>query len=132
MFDLSGKTALVTGANTGLGQAMALALAKAGADIALIGRTKPTQTLEQITKTGVKSVSISADLSRADAVAEIVDTAVSKLGRADILVNNAGIQFVSVDYLVGATVAAVLSCFRIGSIIVVLASVSVFFAIRYF
>ena len=44
----------------------------------------------------------------------------------------AGIQFVSVDYLVGATVAAVLSYFRIGSIIVVLASVSVFFAIRYF
>ena len=48
MFDLSGKTALVTGANTGLGQAMALALAGAGADIALIGRTAPTETLSLI------------------------------------------------------------------------------------
>lgn len=91
MFDLSGKTALVTGANTGLGQGMALALAQAGADIALIGRTEPAQTLEQIAKTGVKSVSITADLSRADAAAEIIAEAVSKLGRADILVNNAGI-----------------------------------------
>ena len=91
MFDLSGKTALITGANTGLGQAMALALAEAGADIALIGRTAPTETLEQITKTGMKCVSISADLSCADAVTEIIDAAVSQLGRADILVNNAGI-----------------------------------------
>ena len=91
MFDLSGKTALITGANTGLGQAMALALAEAGADIALIGRTAPTETLEQITKTGMKCVSISADLSGADAVTEIIDAAVSQLGRADILVNNAGI-----------------------------------------
>lgn len=91
MFDLSGKTALVTGANTGLGQAMALALAEAGADIALIGRTEPVETLEQIAKIGVKGVSITADLSRADAASEIIDAAVSKLGRADILVNNAGI-----------------------------------------
>lgn len=91
MFDLSGKAALITGANTGLGQAMALALAGAGADIALIGRTDPTETIEQITKTGVKSVSITADLSHADAVAKIINQAVSKLGRADILVNNAGI-----------------------------------------
>ncbi len=91
MFDLSGKTALVTGANTGLGQGMALALAQAGADIALIGRTEPNETLEQISKTGVKCVSIKADLSNADAVADIIDETVSKLGRADILVNNAGI-----------------------------------------
>ena len=91
MFDLSGKTALITGANTGLGQGMALALAKAGANIALIGRTEPTQTLELMSKTGIKCVSIKADLSNADAVTEIVDETVSKLGRADILVNNAGI-----------------------------------------
>jgi len=44
-FDLSKKIALVTGANTGLGQSMALALAKAGADIVLIGRSKPTEVL---------------------------------------------------------------------------------------
>lgn len=91
MFDLSGKTALVTGANTGLGQGMALALAGARANIALIGRTEPTDTLEHIAKIGVKGVSITADLNHADAVAEIIDEAVLKLGRVDILVNNAGI-----------------------------------------
>jgi len=47
-FDLSGKTALVTGANTGLGQGIAIALAQAGADIALIGRSTPTETLEKL------------------------------------------------------------------------------------
>lgn len=91
MFDLSGKTALVTGANTGLGQAMALALAGAGADIALIGRTDPTETIEQITKIGVKCVSIKADLAQAEAATNIIAEAISELGRADILVNNAGI-----------------------------------------
>jgi len=90
-FDLSGKTALVTGANTGLGQGMALALAKAGADIALIGRSEPIETLKLIKKIGVKSHSILTDLGNADTVADIVAEAVSELGRADILVNNAGI-----------------------------------------
>lgn len=91
MFDLSGKVALVTGANTGLGQGMALALAEAGADIALIGRSEPTETLQEISKIGVKSHSILADLSKADTVADIIDEAAAKLGGVDILVNNAGI-----------------------------------------
>lgn len=91
MFDLSGKTALVTGANTGLGQGMALALAQAGADVALAGRSEPIETLAQIAKTGVRTHSIIADLADADTVAEIVAEAVSVLGRVDILVNNAGI-----------------------------------------
>ena len=91
MFDLSGKVAIVTGANTGLGQGMAVALAKAGADIALVGRTPPSDTIEQITKFDVKSQAIMADLSDADAVTDVVAETVSQLGRADILVNNAGI-----------------------------------------
>lgn len=90
-FDLTGKTALVTGANTGLGQGMAVALAQAGANVALIGRSEPTETLEIIAKTGVKTHSIKADLGEADKVADIVAEAVSELGGADILVNNAGI-----------------------------------------
>jgi len=91
MFDLTGKTALVTGANTGLGQGMVLALADAGADIALIGRTEPTETLSAIKKTGVKSHSIHANLEDVDTVADIISEVVSKLGSADILINNAGI-----------------------------------------
>jgi len=90
LFDLTDKTALVTGGNTGLGQAMAIALAQAGADIALIGRTEPTETQEQIAKSGVHSTFIHADLSAADKAAGIISSAVSELGRADILVNNAG------------------------------------------
>lgn len=91
MFDLSGKIALVTGANTGLGQGMALALAQAGADIALIGRSAPTETLAQIAEIGVKSHSIQTDLGNADNVADIIAEVAAELGRADILVNNAGI-----------------------------------------
>jgi len=91
MFDLSGKTALVTGANTGLGQGMALALAEAGADIALIGRTEPTETLQAIVNIGVKSHSIKADLESANDLNDIIAEVITKLGGADILVNNAGI-----------------------------------------
>ena len=90
-FDLTGKVALVTGANTGLGQGMALALAHAGADIALIGRTKPTETLQYIAEIGVRSHSILSDLNSAENVADIVSEVASELGRVDILVNNAGI-----------------------------------------
>lgn len=91
MFDLTGKVALVTGANTGLGQGMALALAGAGADVVLIGRSEPVETLEAISKLDVKSHSILTDLGAADTVSEIIAEAVKAMGRVDILVNNAGI-----------------------------------------
>ena len=90
-FDLTGKVALVTGANTGLGQGMALALASAGADIVLIGRSEPTETVSKIAEIGVKSHSILTDLGNSDNVADLVSEAVSAFGRVDILVNNAGI-----------------------------------------
>ena len=90
LFDLTGKSAIVTGANTGLGQGMALALARAGADIALIGRSDPVETLEQLDKIGVKSHFIQTDLSQSDKAQEIINEAVAALGRLDILVNNAG------------------------------------------
>ncbi|HBJ92233.1 MAG TPA: 2-deoxy-D-gluconate 3-dehydrogenase, partial [Hyphomonadaceae bacterium] len=54
-FDLTGKTAIVTGANTGLGQGMAAALAEAGADVALVGRSRPEETVELVEKTGRKA-----------------------------------------------------------------------------
>jgi len=90
-FDLSGRGALVTGANTGIGQAIAVALAEAGADVAVAGRSAPTQTLQLIEAAGRKAVNIGADLSSIEPVQRIVDEALAGLGRLDILVNNAGI-----------------------------------------
>lgn len=90
-FDLSGKVAVVTGANTGIGQAIAVALAQAGADVACVGRTPAEETVAQIEALGRRAALISADLSTIEPVGRIVDEAVEKLGGLDILVNNAGI-----------------------------------------
>lgn len=90
-FDLSGKAALVTGANTGIGQAIAVALAKAGAEVAVAGRSELTETLELIAATGRKALDIKADLSSTEPVQRVVDEALAGLGRVDVLVNNAGI-----------------------------------------
>ncbi|MFC3213344.1 MULTISPECIES: 2-dehydro-3-deoxy-D-gluconate 5-dehydrogenase KduD [Novosphingobium] len=90
-FDLTGKGALVTGANTGIGQAIAVALAEAGADVAVAGRSEPTETLGAIAATGRKAVNIKADLSSIEPVGRVIDEAVAGLGKVDILVNNAGI-----------------------------------------
>ncbi|MDG5489745.1 2-dehydro-3-deoxy-D-gluconate 5-dehydrogenase KduD [Sphingomonas sp. BGYR3] len=90
-FDLSGRVAAITGANTGIGQGIALALAAAGADVALIGRTPATETAEQVTALGRRAAIISADLSSIEPVGRVVDETVEKLGGLHILVNNAGI-----------------------------------------
>ena len=90
-FSLEGKTALVTGANTGIGQSIAVALAEAGADVAVAGRSEPTETLRAIEATGRKAVNIKADLSSIEPVNRVIDEALAGLGRLDILVNNAGI-----------------------------------------
>ncbi|MBX3595012.1 2-dehydro-3-deoxy-D-gluconate 5-dehydrogenase KduD [Sphingomonas sp.] len=90
-FDLSGKVAIVTGANTGIGQGIAVALAAAGADIAAVGRSPATETVEKIHALGRRAVIVSADLSTIEPVRRIVDETVGQLGRLDILVNNAGI-----------------------------------------
>ncbi|MBW8842061.1 MAG: 2-dehydro-3-deoxy-D-gluconate 5-dehydrogenase KduD [Sphingomonadales bacterium] len=90
-FDLSGKVAIVTGANTGIGQAIALALAEAGADIAAVGRTPAEDTVAKARALGRHAEIVSADLSTIEPVQRIVDETVDKLGGLDILVNNAGI-----------------------------------------
>ena len=90
-FDLSGKRALVTGANTGIGQAIAVALAEAGADVALAGRTEPAETLRLIRVAGRTAVNVSADLSSIQPIERVLAETVSGLGGIDILVNNAGI-----------------------------------------
>ncbi|WP_298092907.1 2-dehydro-3-deoxy-D-gluconate 5-dehydrogenase KduD [uncultured Sphingomonas sp.] len=90
-FDLSGKVAVVTGANTGIGQAIALALAEAGADIACVGRTPAEDTVAQARTLGRRAEIVSADLSTTQPVQRVVDETLEKLGGLDILVNNAGI-----------------------------------------
>jgi len=90
-FDLTGKRALVTGANTGIGQAIAVALAEAGADIALAGRSASDETLALIAATGRLCVDLRADLSSIAPVKALMEEAVGALGGLDILVNNAGI-----------------------------------------
>ncbi|WP_421363367.1 2-dehydro-3-deoxy-D-gluconate 5-dehydrogenase KduD [Agrobacterium rosae] len=90
-FDLTGKTAIVTGANTGLGQGIATALAGAGATVALVGRSSMDETEAAISAMGGRSYSIKADLSSIAPVGEIISETVRLSGRADILVNNAGI-----------------------------------------
>ncbi|WP_242115831.1 2-dehydro-3-deoxy-D-gluconate 5-dehydrogenase KduD [Sphingomonas lacusdianchii] len=90
-FDLSGRVAAVTGANTGIGQAIALALAAAGADVALIGRTPATDTADRARAMGRRAEIVSADLSTIAPVEGVVQQVVDTLGGLDILVNNAGI-----------------------------------------
>src|SRR5689334_16796729 len=90
-FDLAGRVAAVTGANTGLGRAIAEALAGAGADVACIGRSDPAETLASIGSLGRRGHWVSADLGAKPDHAGIVADVVAKLGGLDILVNNAGI-----------------------------------------
>ena len=90
-FDLTGRVAIVTGANTGIGQAIAIALAAAGADVACAGRTPAHDTAAQIEALGRRAALIAADLSTIEPVQRVVDEAIARLGRLDILVNNAGI-----------------------------------------
>ncbi len=91
IFDLGGKVAIVTGANTGIGQAIALSLAAAGADIAAVGRTPAEETVEKVRALGRKAEIVSADLSSIEPVQRVVDETIEKLGGLDILINNAGI-----------------------------------------
>lgn len=94
-FDLTGRTAIVTGANTGLGQAIAVALAQAGAGIVAVGRSSMAQTKALVAETGKPFHEITADLATLEPIVGIVEQADAAAkadgSRLDILVNNAGI-----------------------------------------
>jgi 2-deoxy-D-gluconate 3-dehydrogenase len=90
-FDLSGRVAVITGANTGIGQGIALALAAAGADIAAVGRTPAVETADQVRALGRRAELVEADLATIEPVARVIGETIARLGRLDILVNNAGI-----------------------------------------
>jgi 2-deoxy-D-gluconate 3-dehydrogenase len=90
LFDLTGQIAVVTGGATGLGAGMALGLAAAGADIAVVDRNEPAETLAALRHLGRRAVGIAADLSTAEGIRAVMEGTLSAYGRVDILINNAG------------------------------------------
>ncbi|WP_342320936.1 2-dehydro-3-deoxy-D-gluconate 5-dehydrogenase KduD [Kosakonia sp. BYX6] len=89
-FKLTGKVALVTGCDTGLGQGMTIGLAEAGCDIVGVNRKIPHETAQRVEALGRRFHAIQADLRHQQGLSDIVNEAVEKMGRIDILVNNAG------------------------------------------
>jgi 2-deoxy-D-gluconate 3-dehydrogenase len=92
-FNLTGKNALVTGSRTGLGRAMAIGLAEAGANVMVHGSKENglDEVCEAIRATGVKSARVTADLSDQAAAARLMEAMLAEFGSIDILINNAGI-----------------------------------------
>lgn len=91
MFDLTRKTAIVTGSNAGLGRGMAIGLAKAGANIVGVSSGEPGDMANAVADVGSKFHFIKADLTKIDQVNQIVSEAFDVMGSVDILVNNAGL-----------------------------------------
>lgn len=91
-FSLKGKVAIVTGAGRGIGKAISLALAEAGADIVAAARTKEEleETCHEVKDLGRQSLAVPTDVTRADQVDRMVEKSVSHFKKIDILVNNAG------------------------------------------
>ena len=92
---LQGKVAIVTGGNSGIGRAIALGLARAGASIVIdyVADPAATDALErEIVALGDKAIGVDADVSRVDELQKLVDAAVAEFGRVDVMVNNAGVE----------------------------------------
>lgn len=95
LFDLTGKSAIVTGGSKGLGKAMAAGLASAGASVLLVSRNQQesVQAAEEInTEFGVQALGMAADVTEEDACQSVVESALSEFGHIDILINSAGIN----------------------------------------
>ena len=92
IFSLKGKVALFTGGSRGLGKAMAVGLAKAGAEVAVVGRKRDQDVLDQIAAQGVRGAFYEHDLADVDGIPGLVARVKEDFGHIDILVNNAGVQ----------------------------------------
>jgi NAD(P)-dependent dehydrogenase (short-subunit alcohol dehydrogenase family) len=101
LFDLTGKKAFITGASRGIGQAIAVALAGAGADVALVARGEDglSETAAQVSAVGRKAFVIPADVTEQESVDAAVAGAIDHLGRIDIVLNNAGGSSFMVPFL---------------------------------
>jgi 2-deoxy-D-gluconate 3-dehydrogenase len=100
-FKLDDKVALVTGASAGLGAAIAIALAEAGADVACHGNSRaPDATCEAVTSRGRRALAVSGNLQNREVPRRLVETTLGEFGRIDILINNAGTirRTAAVDY----------------------------------
>jgi len=94
-FDLTGKSAIVTGAGTGIGKAIAVGLAQAGAEVALIGRRlEPLQETEkEVTATGVQALVLQGDIADLNFQSQAISQTLATFGKIDVLVNNAAVLF---------------------------------------
>ncbi|MBK8131757.1 MAG: SDR family NAD(P)-dependent oxidoreductase [Gammaproteobacteria bacterium] len=94
-FDLTGKVAIITGGNGGLGLGIAKGLASVGAKVAVVGRNqdKINNAVEQLQAEGADALGIQCDVSREDDVNRMVKETVARFGRIDILFNNAAISW---------------------------------------
>jgi len=94
-FSLEGKVALITGGSRGIGEATAIAFAKAGADVAVTSRKLPDleRVAENVRKEGRKALAVETHVGRMDQLQPLVDRVVEEFGTLDILVNNAGTNF---------------------------------------
>ncbi|MET0877164.1 MAG: glucose 1-dehydrogenase [Tardiphaga sp.] len=94
LFDLTGRVAIVTGGNGGIGLGMARGLADAGASVAVVGRneTKSNAAVAELAKSGARAIAVSADVTDKTAVDAMIARVKGELGGIDILVNNAGMS----------------------------------------
>lgn len=92
LFTLEGKTAMVTGASRGLGKAMAIAMAEAGANVAALSTVaeNSASTVEEIKKIGKNAIAISCDVTRKDEISTAINKTIEEFAQIDILINNAG------------------------------------------
>ena len=116
-FDLSGKVAIVTGGNGGIGLGMARGLAQAGAAIAVVGRNeaKSAVAVAELMQGGARAIAVAADVTDKEAVAAMAGRVAGEFGRIDILINNAGINIAEWNSVIQTTSPAP-SCARRRSI----------------
>ena len=89
--NLKGKTALVTGGARGIGKAIALKLARQGANIAILDMAAAPETVKEIEALGVKAISVEANVTKLDTVEQAVEQVIATFGSLDIAINNAGV-----------------------------------------